>query len=153
MQEQSKQIYNSLCEVMQDIHFSYDKKEEELVILSGAQGKDLPISVMLRVSDEGQIVSFVSVIPVNVHKKMLNNVIIALNEINMYLLDGCFAYDTRQSRIVFRSALTYRDAQIGKGALKRMILLSLSAVDSFNGKLQKIVEKEMSVQEIIEFIK
>lgn len=153
MQGQSKQIFNSLCEVMQDIDFSYDKKEDELVILSGAQGKDLPMSFMLRVSDERQIVSFVSVIPVDVHKKMLNNVIIALNEINMYLLDGCFAYDTKQSRIVFRSALTYKDAMIGKGALKRMVILSLSAVDTFNGKLQKIVEKEMSVQEIIEFIK
>lgn len=153
MQGQSKQIFNSLCEVMQDIDFSYDKKEDELVILSGAQGKDLPMSFMLRVSDERQIVSFVSVIPVEVHQKILNNVIIALNEINMYLLDGCFAYDTSQSRIVFRSALTYKDAMIGKGALKRMIILSLSAVDTFNGKLQKIVEKEMSVQEIIEFIK
>lgn len=153
MQGQSKQIFNSLCEVMQDIDFSYDKKEDELVILSGAQGKDLPMSFMLRVSDERQIVSFVSVIPVEVPQKMLNNVIIALNEINMYLLDGCFAYDTSQSHIVFRSALTYKDAMIGKGALKRMVILSLSRVDTFNGKLQKIVEKEMSVQEIIEFIK
>lgn len=65
MQGQSKQIFNSLCEVMQDIDFSYDKKEDELVILSGAQGKDLPMSFMLRVSDERQIVSFVSVIPVS----------------------------------------------------------------------------------------
>lgn len=153
MQDQSKQIFNSLCEVMQDINFSYDKKEDELVILSGAQGKELPMSFMLRVSDEKQIVSLVAVIPVAVPQKMLNNALIALNEINMYLVDGCFAYDTSQSHIVFRSALIYRDAQIAKGALEQMVKWSLSTVETFNGKLQKIVEKEMSVQEIIEFIK
>lgn len=153
MQDQSKQIFNSLCEVMQDMDFSYDKKEEESIILSGAQGEDLPMPFMVRVSDEKQIVSFVSVIPVDVSEKMLKNVIIALNEMNMYLLDGCFAYDTSQSHAIFRSALSYKDALIGKGALKQMIMLSLSAVETYNDKIQKIVEKEMSVQEIIKYIK
>ncbi len=153
MENKSKQIFNSLCEVMKDIEFSYDKKEDEGVILSGVKGKDMPMPFMMRVSDEKQIVSFVSVIPVDVNEKMLKNIIIALNEINTYLLDGCFAYDTFQSRIIFRSALTYRDAVIGKEALKQMIMLSLAAVDGRNGELQKIVENEMSVQEIIKFIK
>lgn len=153
MENQTLQVYNSLCEAMRDMEFSFDKKEEELLILSGAQGEDLPMPFMIRVSGERQIVSFVSVIPVEVGEKIKKNVIIALNEINMYLLDGCFAYDTNASHIIFRSALTYKDALIGKGALKQMIMLSLSAVESYNDKLQKIVEHEMSVKEIIEYIK
>lgn len=151
--ENKSRMFDLICEVLRDIDFSYDKKEDEGIILSGAEGKDMPMSFMMRVSDEKQIVSFVSVIPIEVNEKMLKNVIIALNEINMYLLDGCFAYNTDKSHIIFRSALTYRDAIIGKGALKRMITLSLLVVDEFNGKLQKIVENEMSVQEIIKFIK
>lgn len=153
MENQTLQVYNSLCEAMHDMEFSFDKKEEELIILSGAQGEDLPMPFMVRVSDEKQIVSFVSVIPIEVGEKMKKNVIIALNEINMYLLDGCFAYDTSQAHILFRSALTYKDALIGKGALKQMIMLSLSAVEAYNDKLQKIVEHEMSVQELIEYLK
>lgn len=152
MENQTKQVYNSLCEAMQDMEFSFDKKEEELLILSGAQGEDLPMPFMVRVSDERQIVSFVSVIPVEIKESMQKNVIVALNEINMYLLDGCFAYDVAQSHVIFRSALTYRDALIGKGALKQMIMLSLSAVEAYNDKIQKIIENEMTIPEIIEFI-
>lgn len=153
MENQTLQVYNSLCEAMRDMEFAFDKKEEELIILSGVQGEDLPMPFMIRVSDDKQLVSFVSVVPVEVNERAKKTVIVALNEINMYLLDGCFAYDEAQAHIMFRSALTYRDALIGKGALKKMIMLSLSAVEAYNDKIQKIVTKEMTIQEAIEFLK
>lgn len=150
MDEQAKNVFNTICEMMDDIDFQYDKHEEDLVITSGARGDDIPMPFMVRVSGDKRLVSFLSVIPVDIDEQMQENLAIALNMVNMCLTDGCFVYV--DGRISFKSAVTYSGMMVGKKLFEQWIMTSLSIIDEYNDKLEKIVSEHMSVDDIKKYL-
>lgn len=146
MDEQAKKVFDTICEMLNDIDFQYDKHEDEMVITSGAKGDDIAMPFMVRVSGDRQLVSFVSMIPIEIDKSVEQNLCIALSIINLGLVDGCFVY--AEGKISFKSAVTYRGMMVGKKMFEFWLLSLLTIIDEYNDKLNKIVSEHMSVDDI-----
>lgn len=150
MDVQAKNVFNTICEMLDGLHINYSKREDDLAITCRVRGEDIPMPFMVRVSAEKELVSFLSVIPFDVDEDMQETICIALNMINHCLVDGCFVlYD---GKISFKSAVSYHGMMAGKKLFEDMIMTSLAIVDAYNDKFVKIVLEHMSVHDIKKYL-
>lgn len=150
MDEQAKNVFNTICEMLDDLGFKYDKQEEDLVIHSGAKGDDLVMPFMMRVAYDRKLVAFMSVIPIEVDDSVKENVAIALSMINCNLIDGCFVYF--DGKISYKCDATYNGMMVGKKFFEKFMLTSLTIIDEYNDKLEKIAKEHMSVDDIVKYL-
>lgn len=146
MDERAKQVFDIVCEMLDDVHFHYDKQDKDLIITSFAKGDTLPIPFMMRVAPQKELVSFHSVLPFDVDDNMQEDICIALNMINCNLSGGCFAcFD---GKISYKSAAIYRGMTVGKKLFEEWMMTSLAIINEYNGKLEKAVSEHMPLDDM-----
>ena len=151
--KQAKAVYKSLCEMLDEREWHYEKNEEELSIECGAQGEDLPIEINIQVDKERQLVTLLSQMPFAVPESRRTALAIAVSQANNGMVDGSFDYDLLSGRIIFRLTSSYRESLIGKDMLAYMLMCACYTIDEYNDKFLMVAKNEMSRNEILEFIK
>ena len=151
--KQAKAVYKSLCEMLDEREWHYEKNEEELSIECGAQGEDLPIEINIQVDKERQLVTLLSQMPFAVPESRRTALAIAVSQANNGMVDGSFDYDLLSGRIIFRLTSSYRESLIGKDMLAYMLMCACYTIDEYNDKFLMVAKNEMSLNEILEFIK
>ena len=151
--KQAKAVYKALCDMLDDREWHYNKNEEELSIECGAQGEDLPIELIIQVDMERQLVTLMSQMPFAVPESRRTALAIAVSQANNGMVDGSFDYDFLSGRIIFRLTSSYRQSLIGKELLAYMLMCACYTVDEYNDKFLMVAKNEMSIEEILEFVK
>lgn len=151
--KQAKVVYATLCEMLDEHDWHYQKDEERLTISCGAQGDDLPMEIRIEVDVERNLITLLSQMPFAVAENRRTALAIAVSQANNGMVDGNFDYDYLNGRIIFRMTSSYLGSLIGKDLFNYMLMCSCVTIDEYNDKFLMVAKSEMSNNEILDFIK
>lgn len=146
----AKETFASLCRMLDNRNWHYDKIEEDLMIKSSVKGEDLPIDFIMRVNPRNEIVSFLSWMPFKVEESKRVDVALATCVVNYILADGSFDYDLTDGSILFRMTSSYRGSVLSEDLFEYMLMVAASTVDDYNDKFFMISKGMLTIQQFIE---
>lgn len=144
--------YSSLCKMLDEEGWTYDKHDDELTIDLTVTGEDLPMESTIEIDRERQTVIMMSPMPFKVPKDKRFDLAIAVSIANYGMVDGSFDYDFLQGEISFRITSSFIDSMLGKDLFKYMTFTAFSTIDRYNDKFLKIASTKMTVEEIVKFL-
>ena len=146
----AKETYATLCKMLDNRDWHYDKMEDDLVIKSGIKGDDFPIEFIMRVNARNEVVSFISWMPFNVDESKRIDIALAVCAANYGLVDGSFDYDLSDGSILFRLTSSYKNTVLSEDLLEYMLMVSATTVDEYNDKFFMISKGMMTIQQFLE---
>ena len=144
------EVYGTLCSMLDNIGWKYEKVEEKLMIKSGVKGEDLPIDFLVIVKPRNQVVQFISSMPFNMPEDKRVEGALAVCTANYGLVDGSFDYDLSDGQIVFRLTSSYRDSLLSEALFEYMIMVSASTIDNYNDRFFMLAKGMISLEQFIE---
>ncbi|MDE7394582.1 MAG: YbjN domain-containing protein [Clostridiales bacterium] len=151
--KQARVVYKSLCEMLYDRQWHYEKDEEGLSIKCSAQGDDLPMEIIIEVDAERKLISLLSQMPFGIAENRRTALAVAVSQANNGMIDGSFDYDYLSGNIYFRLTSSYRESLIGKELLNYMLMCACYTIDEYNDKFLMVAKNNMSIEEILDFVK
>ena len=151
--KQAKAVYNSLCQMLEENDWHYEKHEENFTITCGARGDDLPMTFVIEVDLKRQIVSLLSQMPFTVPEDRRSAVAVAVTKANYGIVDGSFDFNYLSGNIIFRMTSSYRESLIGKNLFSYMLMCACYTIDEYNDKFLTVAKNDMGFDEILGFIK
>lgn len=151
--KQAKTVFSSLCAMLDERRWRYEKDEAELAIRCGAQGDDLPMDIRIEVDVKRELVTLLSPMPFTVPENLRANLAVAVSLANYGMVDGSFDYDYLKGRILFRMTSSYRQSLLEKKLFAYMLECSCATIDTYNDKFLSVIKSEMSINQILEYIK
>ena len=130
----AKKTFATLCSMLDNNEWKYEKDEENLCIDCGAQGEDLPMPINIRIDTERQLILLLSHIPFSVNEDKRMETAIAVSIVNNRLVDGNFDYDITEGDLYFRMTNSFIDSEISEEAFKYMLYCSCMTIDEYNDK-------------------
>lgn len=146
----AKETFATLCSMLDNKGWHYNKEEEDLLIRSGVKGDDLPIEFIMRVDPTSEIVSFLSLLPFKTDESKRIDMALAVCVANYGLKDGSFDYKVDDGSILFRLTSSYRGSSLSEELFEYMLMVSATTVDKYNDKFFMISKDAMSIQQFIE---
>ena len=144
------EVYDTLCSMLDNIGWKYDKVEEKLMIKSGVKGEDLPIDFLVIVKPRNQVVQFISSMPFNMPEDKRVEGALAICTANYGLVDGSFDYDLSDGQIVFRLTSSYRESLLSEALFEYMIMVSASTIDKYNDRFFMLAKGMITLEQFIE---
>ena len=151
--KQAKDMFKSLCEMLDERDWHYEKKEEDFTITCGAQGDDLPMDIIIELDLERQLVYLISHMPYAIPENRRAAIAVAVSQANNGIVDGDFDFDYTDGDILFRITSSYRGSLIGKELFAYMLMCACCTIDEYNDKFLMVAKSNMSVDEILNFVK
>lgn len=153
LQKQAKQTFDTLCRMLDNKQWHYQKDVESYTINCGVQGDDLPMDISIEVDAQRQLIVLLSIIPFTVPEDARMDMAMAICAANAYIVDGSFDYDVTRGRIIFRMTSSFRDSLISEDLFEYMLVVSCNTIDDCNDKFLVACKKHMTVDELLEFFK
>ena len=150
--KQAQAVLDTLCEMLEEENWQYEKDDEDLSITCGAQGDDLPIELRINVEAERQLVVILSQMPFIVPEDKRTALAVAVSAANNGLADGSVDYNYLKGNIVFRMTTSFLDSLIGKELFEYMVFCACFIIDRYNDKFLMVAKSDMSNEEIVKFI-
>ena len=144
------EVYDTLCSMLDNIGWKYDKVEEKLMIKSGVKGEDLPIDFLVIVKPRNQVVQFISSMPFNMPEDKRVEGALAICTANYGLVDGSFDYDLSDGQIVFRLTSSYRESLLSEALFEYMIMVSASTIDKYNDRFFMLAKGMITLEQFME---
>ena len=144
------EVYDTLCSMLDNINWKYEKVEEKLMIKSGVKGEDLPIDFLVIVKPRNQVVQFISSMPFNMPEDKRVEGALAICTANYGLVDGSFDYDLSDGQIVFRLTSSYRESLLSEALFEYMIMVSASTIDKYNDRFFMLAKGMITLEQFIE---
>ena len=144
------EVYDTLCSMLDNINWKYEKVEEKLMIKSGVKGEDLPIDFLVIVKPLNQVVQFLSSMPFNMPEDKRVEGALAICTANYGLVDGSFDYDLSDGQIVFRLTSSYRESLLSEALFEYMIMVSASTIDKYNDRFFMLAKGMITLEQFIE---
>jgi hypothetical protein len=144
------EVYETLCSMLDNIGWSYDKVEEKLMIKSGVKGDDLPIDFIVMVRPRNEVVQLLSVMPFNMPEDKRVDGALAICAANFGLIDGSFDYDLSDGQIVFRLTSSYRESLLSEELFKYMIMVSAGTIDKYNDRFFMLAKDMITLEKFLD---
>lgn len=151
--KQAQATYNSLCEMLRALDWHFTKEDSEFSIECSARGEDLSMRIRIEVDADRQLIILYSPMPFDVPENKRTAMAVAVALANYGLVDGSFDYNFLNGRILFRMTSSFLDSIIDKELLEYMLIVSCKTIDDYNDKFLVVTQKEMSLQDIMNYIK
>lgn len=149
--QQAQTVYETICKSFDNKDWKYERHDEDLTIVSGAQGEDLPMRMIIRVNPDAQVVSLYSPMPFNIAEEKRIDAAIAVCVANYGLINGSFDYDLNDGEIRFRLVTSFRESTLSEELFMYMVLVTAKTVDDYNDKFLMVSKGMMSIQQFIEW--
>lgn len=149
---QAKVVFSALCEMLDEKNWRYQKDEQELAIVCGAQGDDLPMEIRIEVDPDRLLVMLMSKMPFVVPEERRTALAIAVSKANYGMVDGSFDFNYLNGSIIFRLTSCYRDSLISKELLEYMLMCACFTIDKYNDKFLIVAKNDMTNDEVAKFI-
>ncbi len=146
----AREAYDTLCTCLDNIGWHYKKFEDELKIMFGVGGDDLPMNFLVIVDADRQLVRIISLLPFQMNRDKIVEGAVATCIINYMLADGSFDLDIESGHIMFRLTSSFRESLLGEEALKYMVSVSCFTVDKYNDQLSELNEGKITLAQFID---
>lgn len=147
--ERAKKVYNTLCTAIDKRDWTYDREDEDLIVRFNVSGEDIPMSFILIVDADRQLVRLLSPIPFNMGEDKRMEGAIATCVASYGFINGSFDYDLEDGSIVFRLTQSFRGSDVNEEVLQYMISLSCSVVDNYNDRFMALNKGLLSITDFI----
>ncbi|MBQ4112373.1 MAG: YbjN domain-containing protein [Clostridia bacterium] len=144
------EVYNTVCSMLDNIGWKYEKVEEKLMIRSGVKGDDLPIEFVVMVKPKNEVVQLLSAMPFNMPEDKRVEGALAICTANYGLIDGSFDYDLSDGQIVFRLTSSYRDSLLSEELIKYMVMVSAGTIDKYNDRFFMLAKGMITIEQFVE---
>ena len=141
--------YVTLCSMLDDNNWHYEKDEAKLKINCSAQGDDLPMDIIIRIDPDRQLVILMSHLPFVVSEDKRVDVAIATSVINYKVVDGSFDFDMEDGHMFFRMTSSYVGSELSKEVFFYMLMCSCQTIDDYNDKLLMLAKNMLSLEDFI----
>lgn len=146
----AKQVYQTLCEAIENRSWSFGKEEKDLIVHFGVNGENAQMRFIIIVDAERQLIRLMSPLPFKMSEAKRLDGAIAACALSFGMADGSFDYDLSDGSIVFRMTASFRESIIGEGLFHYMIACSCAMVDKYNGQFLALDKGTMSIADFIE---
>lgn len=146
----AQKVYDTLCEMLDDKQFTYDRHDDDLVITLVMHGEDIPMQIMFNVDAKREVIRLLSPIPAVFEEDKRLDGAIATSQINYRLADGSFDFDYKKGKVIFRLTSSFMDSLISKDLLEYMIGVACYTIDDYNDKLVMLANGELPVEAFFE---
>ena len=141
--------YKTLLKALDAIDWKYDKNDEKLRIDFSVKGDDLPMSFIMLIDVDRQLVRLMSFLPFNFPEDKRLEGAIATSFVNYKLADGSFDYDITDGETSFRLTSSFRNSLISESLLRYMVQCAIYTVDKYNDKLFMIAKGMLSLENFL----
>ena len=148
--QKAREAFATVCAVLENRNWQYQKSEEKMLIACSARGEDLPMNLNIRVNEDRSAVVIFSYMPYNVQQDKLLDMALAVAAVNNRLMSGCFDLDLTTGRIYFRITNCYVDSQISGAVYDDMLLTACWTIDEYNDKFLMISKGSLTVAQFME---
>ena len=146
----AKEVYNTMCDMLDRKGWKYDKVEDELTIKSGVKGDDFPVEFFMRVNPRNEVVSFISFLPFDIAEDKRVDLAIAICAANYGMVDGSFDYDLTAGEIRYRLTSSSRESELSPAVCVYMMMVAASTVDNYNDRFFMLSKGMITIQQFIE---
>ena len=143
----AQNVYNTLCEMLDDKKLRYQKHPEDLVVTFTMRGDDLPMDFVINIDAERELVRLLSALPVQFGADKRMEGAIATSRANYRLIDGSFDYDYNTGRVLFRMTSSFADSLVSKDLMEYMVAVACYTVDDYNDALLLLAKGMMSIED------
>ena len=126
-------VFQTFCQALDNEGWKYQKDEEQLQIITGAETRGFEFPILIRCIANRQILLLASRLPVPIKEELRFEVAYLVTIINNTLADGCFDFDLKTGNLVFRIANRFRLSVMSE-AVCIDLLYKLCTVFAFTGK-------------------
>lgn len=149
----AKTVFGLLCDMLDDNCVKYTKQKGRLGVSFVLQGDDLPVPFDVVVDADLSDILIMSDLPFDIAKERREALAVAVCEVNTYIADGCFDFQYQTGKITFRIFANFSNSIIGKGLAEYLVLTTLSTVDEFNEKFLFLSKSDLTVEQIIAYLR
>lgn len=146
----AKEAYNTLCRALDNIGWKYNKIEDELKIMFGVGGEDIPMNFLVIIDAERQLVRLLSLLPFQMKSDKRVEGALATCIINYLLADGSFDFDLDEGHIMFRLTASFRESLLGEELFKYMVSIACHTIDKYNDQLSDLNDGKISLEQFLE---
>ena len=147
--ERAQKVYQTLCQAIENREWTYDKKEEDLVVQFRVSGDDLPMFFNLVVDEKRQLIRLFSPMTFRMSEDKRIDGAIATAVATNALVDGAFDYNLENGNICFRMNSCFWGSEIGEDVLQYMISCATFTVDEYNDMFQALDKGYLSLEDFI----
>lgn len=145
----AQQVYRDLCAALDRKDWNYEKDEEKLIIHFRVSGDDIPISMIVLVDADRQLIRVMSPMPFEIAEDKRIEGAIATCVASFGMADGNFDYDFGEGTIMFRMTASFRDSQIGDTLFYYLIDCSCTMVDKYNDQFLALNKGMLSINDFV----
>ena len=145
----AQEAFDTLCRSIENIGWKYKKMEDELKIMFGVGGDDIPMNFLIIIDAERQLVRILSLIPFQMNSDKIVEGAVATSIINYLLADGSFDLDVETGHIMFRLTSSFRESLLGEELFKYMVLIACHTVDKYNDQLCDLNDGKITLEQFI----
>ena len=146
----AKETYQLLCNTLDHLKFPFERKDDDLCIVSHVRGDDLPIDLLVTVEAEKQLVLVLSRMPLAIPEEKRLDMAIAVSVANNMLVDGNFDYDINKGIINYRMTASFIESRLSDEAFKYLVFASCQVIDEFNDKFLMLAKNMISISQFID---
>lgn len=143
----AQNVFQTLCAMLDEKEFRYEKREDDLVVNFFISGDDLPMQFVLNVDAERELIRLLSPVPVTFEGDKRVEGAIATCQANYKLADGSFDYDFKNGKILFRMTSSFKDSLISKDMFEYMVAVACYTIDEYNDKFLMLAKGMMSIED------
>ena len=145
----ARQVYDTMCAALDEMNWHYRRDDENLRVLSGARGDDIPMELTFRIDAERQIIILFSGMPFNIEEDKRLITAVAVCAANDKIIDGFFDYDIKSGRIYFKITSSYIDCEVGKDVFSYMLVIATRTIDDYNDKFLRLSSGTIGLEDFI----
>ena len=141
-------VYNTLCEMLDDRQWKYEKAPDKSIVHFIVSGDDIPMEFVVNIDAERQLVRMLSQLPFTFNEERRVQGAIATCQATFRLADGSFDYDFKTGRVLFRMTSSFRGSLISKELLAYMVDCACCTVDAYNDKFLLIERGLLDIEDL-----
>ena len=132
----AQKVFDTLCASLdaRNWHYEKDVMNGNQLVHFGVKGEDIPMSFIIVVDEERQVIRLLSRLPFTVEQDKRIDLAIATTAVTNTLANGGFDYDITSGSITFRLTASFIESTIGDGMLRYLVNVSTITVDRYNDK-------------------
>lgn len=146
----AKEEFYTLCRALDNIGWTYKKGDDDLKIMFGVNGDDIPMNFLVIIDADRQLVRILSLLPFEMNDDKRVEGAVATCIINYALADGSFDYDVETGHIMFRITASFRESLLGEELFKYLVSIACHTVDKYNDQLSNLNDGKITLSEFIE---
>ena len=147
--EQAKVTFDTLCQTLERLEWSYKKDQDNLSIECGAQGEDLPMKININVDIDRMLIMLISHMPFTITEDKRLDVAVAVSAVNAALIDGSFDYDITSGYVLFRMTNSFVENTISEEVFSYMLHCSCQTIDEYNDKFLMLSKGLISTEQFL----